>query len=78
MANAWVIVFTSKYIVKHIAVLPITLNKTIMLPFHFTFPLRDIRGLQRTEKSLPPQDIFKNFKRKVEFEIKVRREVRFL
>lgn len=45
-----------------------------MLTFHFTFTSRGIRGLQRIEKSLLPQDTFKNFKKKVEFKIKVRRD----
>lgn len=49
-----------------------------MLTFHFTFTSRGIRGLQRIEKSLPSQDTFKNFNRKVEFDIKIRREIRFL
>lgn len=49
-----------------------------MLTFHFTFTSRGIRGLQRIEKSLAPRDTFKNFKGKVEFKIKGRREIRFL
>lgn len=49
-----------------------------MLTFHFTFTSGGIRGLQRTEKSFTLQDTFKNFKGKLEFKIKVRREIRFL